>query len=110
MRASRWYKTSGIDAKLDEPLDTGFLGLVEFGQRFLEIAPLLPQILALFLDPLDHQLELAHLTRRRLVHLDDFANFRDRKTQPLSAQDLPDQMAVGWTKQARAASPDRLDQ
>src|SRR5690606_24171152 len=47
---------------------------------------------------------------RRLVHLDDLADFIDRKTEPLAAQDLADEMAVRRTKKPGAASPYRLDQ
>ena len=85
---------SGVDAEFGKPLDAGLLGLVEFGQRLLEVAALLAQVLALFLDPPDHQLELPHLARRLLVHLDDFADLVDREAEPLAAQDLPDEMPV----------------
>jgi protein-S-isoprenylcysteine O-methyltransferase Ste14 len=45
---------SGVDAKLRQPLDAGLLGVVELGQRLFQIAALLPEILALLLDALDH--------------------------------------------------------
>src|SRR5690606_36781122 len=46
-----------------------------------------------------HQLELAHLARWLLVHLDDLADLRDREPETLAAKDLTNQMTVGRTEQ-----------
>jgi hypothetical protein len=76
---------SGVDAEFHKPFDTGFFGLVQLGQRILKIAALLAQFFALFLNALDHKVELPDLAGRLLVHLDDFADFADGEAKPLAA-------------------------
>ncbi len=54
-----------VDAEFGQSLHAGLLSLVQFGERLLQVAALLPQILALFLNAPDHQLQLPDLARRR---------------------------------------------
>lgn len=52
-----WLQNAlGLHPEFGQPFHTGFLGLAEFLQRVLQIAPFLAKTVSLFLDPLDHQL------------------------------------------------------
>lgn len=108
--ARRSIEQSGIDAQFGETLNAGLFDLVEFPQRFLNVSPLLPKIGAFFLDALHEQLQLPCFAGRLTVHLDDLVDFRDGKTEPLAAQDLLYQMAIGRTEQSRATASYRSDQ
>ena len=87
-----------------------FLRVVQFRQRFLEIAALLAKVVLLLVDACDQQLQLAHLARRLPVYLDNLANLVDRETEALATQDLAHEMTIRRTKKPRAAAADRLDQ
>lgn len=100
----------GIHAKLGKTLDTGFFDLIEFAECFIYIASLLPEIVTLFLYALHKKFELPRFTGRLAIHLDDFMDLRDGKAQPLAAQNLLHEMAVGRSEKPRAPTSDRRDQ
>ena len=89
-------------ALLTQPQDDAVAGLSDAGFA--------AQVIALLVDARDQQLELPRLARRFLVHVNDLADLGDGETEPLAAQDLLDEMAVGGAEQARAPAAHRRDQ
>jgi hypothetical protein len=65
---------------------------------------------ALLVDALHQELQLAEFARRLLVDLDDLADFGDGETDAPAAEDFPDEAPVGLPEQTGAPAPLWMDQ